>query len=314
MQVKRNIDIVKSPLNFTGGKYKLLPQILPLFPNTVNTFVDLFCGGCNVAVNISAKNIVCNDNDEKLIGLLSFFSQTKFNDLFLTIDKIIGNFNLSNSHKNGYAFYNCNSSDGLGEFNEKGFSDLRDYFNTLKTDNVLYFPMLYVLIVYAFNNQLRFNADGKFNLPVGKRDFNIKMQTKLKLFLSVLENRHIVFSCKDFSEINSDMLTKNDFVYADPPYLITCATYNENKWNESQERKLLEYLDALSEQGIRFALSNVLSTDNKINIILQEWLNKNKNYICHHLDFSYKNSNYHKKTIAKTDEVLITNYVNKGDI
>ena len=38
-------DLIKSPLNYTGGKFKLLPQILPLFPNDINTFVDLFGGG-----------------------------------------------------------------------------------------------------------------------------------------------------------------------------------------------------------------------------------------------------------------------------
>lgn len=38
-------ELIKSPLNYTGGKFKLLPQILPLFPNEINTFVDLFGGG-----------------------------------------------------------------------------------------------------------------------------------------------------------------------------------------------------------------------------------------------------------------------------
>ena len=37
-------NYVKSPLNYTGGKHKLLPQILPLFPEEINTFVDLFTG------------------------------------------------------------------------------------------------------------------------------------------------------------------------------------------------------------------------------------------------------------------------------
>ena len=44
--------MIQSPLNYTGGKFKLLPQILPLFPKNINTFVDLFCGGCNVGINI----------------------------------------------------------------------------------------------------------------------------------------------------------------------------------------------------------------------------------------------------------------------
>lgn len=36
------IILVKSPLNYVGNKYKLLPQILPLLPTNINTFVDLF--------------------------------------------------------------------------------------------------------------------------------------------------------------------------------------------------------------------------------------------------------------------------------
>lgn len=39
------MNYIKSPLNYTGGKYKLLPQILPLLPNNIDTFIDLFWGG-----------------------------------------------------------------------------------------------------------------------------------------------------------------------------------------------------------------------------------------------------------------------------
>ena len=44
MEFKKG-DLIKSPLNYTGGKFKLLPQILPLFPDNIDTFVDLFAGG-----------------------------------------------------------------------------------------------------------------------------------------------------------------------------------------------------------------------------------------------------------------------------
>ena len=43
---------VKSPLNYIGGKYKLLPEILPLFPENIGNFVDLFGGGFNVGANV----------------------------------------------------------------------------------------------------------------------------------------------------------------------------------------------------------------------------------------------------------------------
>lgn len=301
------INIIASPLNYTGGKYKLLPQLLPRFPDKVNTFVDLFCGGCNIAVNVEAEKIICNDIDSKLIGLFSFFKGKNYEALLPQIQNVIAEFNLTDSEKNGYSFYNCNSTSGLGSYNRSGFLKLREAFNALSDKEEEYFLYLYILIVYAFNNQIRFNAAGEFNLPVGKRDFNIQMKKKLKSFLSAFTEKNITFSNRYFSDITARELNKNDFVYADPPYLITCATYNEKSWNEEEETKLLSYLDGLSKHGIRFALSNVLSTDDKTNLILQDWL-INRNYNCHHLDFSYKNSNYHKKHIAKTDEVLITNY------
>lgn len=47
-----------SPLNYTGGKYRLLPQIMPLFPQNISTAVDLFCGGANVGINLEAKDII----------------------------------------------------------------------------------------------------------------------------------------------------------------------------------------------------------------------------------------------------------------
>ena len=38
-------EVIPSALNYTGGKYKLLSQILPLFPKDADQVVDLFCGG-----------------------------------------------------------------------------------------------------------------------------------------------------------------------------------------------------------------------------------------------------------------------------
>ncbi|WP_019002584.1 DNA adenine methylase [Succinimonas amylolytica] len=307
MQLKSNIEIIKSPLNFTGGKYKLLPQLIPLFPDNVETFVDIFCGGCNVALNITANKIICNDIDSNLIGMFSFFKGKTYNALAPKIKEIINDFDLSDTCELGYSHYGCSSNNGLAAVNKAGYLNLRDFFNALSKDNDSYYLYLYVLIVYAFNNQIRFNSDGNFNLPVGKRDFNLKMQEKLKKFLAELEHKNIFFSNDCFSVFPADSLSQNDFVYADPPYLITCATYNEKSWNEQEEKKLLVYLDRLNERGIRFALSNVLSTDDKVNLILQDWLGK-RAYKCHHLVFSYKNSNYQKKKKSETDEVLITNY------
>ena len=52
---------IKSPLNYVGGKYRLLSQIIPLFPDKIDTFVDLFGGGFNVGINVNANRIIYND-------------------------------------------------------------------------------------------------------------------------------------------------------------------------------------------------------------------------------------------------------------
>ena len=67
--LKSNIFFVKSPLNYIGGKYKILNQIVPIFPNDINNFIDLFTGGGNVAVNVKAQKIFMNDNLIYLIDL-----------------------------------------------------------------------------------------------------------------------------------------------------------------------------------------------------------------------------------------------------
>jgi len=53
----------------------------------------------------------------------------------------------------------------------------------------------------------------------------------------------------------------------DPPYLITCSTYNEQgAWDEQSEKDLLAFLDKAHIKGVRFALSNVLKSKGKENL------------------------------------------------
>jgi site-specific DNA-adenine methylase len=55
---------IKSPLNYTGNKYNLLDQIMPLFPQDFNTFYDVFSGSFTVGININAEAIVYNDKNK----------------------------------------------------------------------------------------------------------------------------------------------------------------------------------------------------------------------------------------------------------
>lgn len=306
--------MIQSPLNYTGGKYKLLPQILPLFPDDINVFVDLFCGGCNVGINVESQKVIYNDLDQNLLYLYNTFKNLDKDIVLEWIYEIIEKYELSLVSLNGYDYYGCESNKGLGEYNRDKFLKLRSDFNTKHANgnfDYYYYVMLYVIIVYAFNNQIRFNSNGEFNLPVGKRDFNKKMEQKLIDFIDKIQEQNCTFTCCDFRDFDVSALTSEDFVYIDPPYLITCATYNEQGgWDETAERDLLSFLDDLQKKNIRFALSNVLRSKGKENKILIEWLNKNSDkYKVIPLNYSYSNSNYQTKDRTSiSEEVLVINY------
>lgn len=302
-------EVIPSALNYTGGKYKLLSQILPLFPKDADQVVDLFCGGCNVGMNVDCNKVLFNDNNQYLMGLLDTFRRLTKKEIFDWIYNAIDKYGLSLVSKNGYDFYNCESSKGLGEYNKAGYNKLRDDFNKKNKKDNEYYLMLYLLIVYSFNNQLRFNRKGKFNLPVGKRDFNSKMQGKLAAFIDRVKSGDYRFTTDDFRNVSMEGYTDKSFFYADPPYLITCATYNEQAgWTENDEKDLLHYLEELDKKGIRFALSNVLESKGKKNTILSEWINQNKKYRAIPLNYDYTNSNYHTKKDGVTREILVVNY------
>ena len=286
------MDFIKSPLNYTGGKYKLLPQLLEIFPKEIDIFVDLFAGGGNVAVNVNAKHIIYNDIMWQVPEMLQEFKRVGVEECLQRIDYFIEAYELSKDNREGYL-------------------KLREcYNNSFDLEFLLTDPlMLYTLICYSFNNQIRFNSKHEYNMPFGKNlsSFNPALREKFVAFVNRLQEIDIQFFSKDFRKLKIGGLKGSDFVYCDPPYLITVASYNENGgWGEQAERELLSKLDKLNDAGVRFALSNVLESKGTSNDILKEWTKK---YKVIYLDHTYSNCSYHKKDkVSKDVEVLIINY------
>ncbi len=284
--------IIKSPLNYIGGKHKLINQIAPLFPNKIDTFVDLFAGGCNVGINIQADKTIFNDNLTYLIELFRTFKNYNIETTIKHIENRIDEFQLSQT-------------------NEQGYKNFRKHYNQTKIT-----LDLFVLIAYSFNHQIRFNNSHEFNNPFGKNrsSFNNTMKNNLLKFIHKLQKDENEFLNNSFESFDFSRLTKDDFVYCDPPYLITTGSYNDGKrgfngWTEKEEIELLNILDILDSRNIKFALSNVIQHKDKKNILLDNWLKKRK-YKINHINKNYSNSNYQTKIRDKdaSEEVLVTNY------
>ena len=309
----KEVKYIKSPINYTGNKYRLLPQFEKFLPNECDVFVDLFCGGATVGINVNAKRVIFIDNNPRVISLLNFLAFTDTDSLIDAIEKNIEKYGLTYSAKYGYDKYKKKHKDnnGLKEFNKAGFYKLRDEYNALvEKDTEDANAMLYVLMVYGFNNDLRFNKNGEYNLPVGKTDFNRNNLKKIIDFNHRAKNRDISFICTNYdSEEALGYIDSADFVYIDPPYLITTAVYNEgNNWNDEMEISLLNLLKRLDANGKKFALSNVLTKVGVENKFLKQWLGEVKGAKINHMVYSYRSCSYNKKDRdANEQEVLITN-------
>ena len=292
--IKMNESYIKSPLNYIGGKYKILNQIIPKFPNKINTFVDLFGGGFNVGINVDAKTIVYNDVIEPLCELMKYFSCNSADEVMKRLE--------DNIRKND-----------LTKENTDAFLKLRNKYNhniyENENDRILDF---YTLILYSFNYQIRFNQNMKYNTPFGKNRSSYNQNTKknLESFIKKINKTNVKITKYKFVDYDFYNLGENDFVYCSPQYFITTGSYNDGNrglkdWTIDDEKKLLNILDDLNSRGVKFALSNVLIANDRKNEILTEW---SKKYIVYTIKNSFNHSNYRRKKKDDTIEVLITNY------
>lgn len=276
----------KNPFNYTGAKFKLLPQILPLFPTKINTFVDLFGGSGELTFNTQAEHYIYNEKSKQLVNIFNNLD----NDFIADVEKIIQQY-------------------GLSKENKEGFLNLREYYNAnLKTmsdrENAV---ALYCLLTHAFNYQIAFNSKGEYNMPSGKGRsyFSSQLKEKLIAYIEKKKQNDIKFLSYDFVDIDiPSLVSPNDaFIYVDPPYYITVGAYERDyfcKWSEEYENKLLALLDDLSTKGYKWAFSNVLEHKGKSNDLLKSWASK---YIIHYLNMDYRNCNYQTKDKSANSSV-----------
>ena len=297
--------IKRSPLFYVGDKYKLMKQLVNLFPKEINNFYEPFVGGGTVFLNIEAKKYFLNDIDKHFINIhkLLIASSKNPEKFFKDTEEIIHKYKLSHSYKKDVVpdFLKKEfKKTYYARFNKDGYDKLRLCVNNYQKNDPL---ILYILLIYGFNRMLRFNGGGKFNLPVGNVDFNNNVVNALNDYFNFVHDKKISITSKDFKKFFSDKkYFKNDFVYLDPPYLISASEYNK-LWNQESEADLLKMIDVLDKKGVKFALSNVTHYNGSKNDLLLEWMKK---YKVHKIESNYISYHNNGKKVIK--EVLITNY------
>lgn len=286
---------LRSPIFYMGNKHKLLKQIVPLFPQEIRFFYDLFGGSGVVTMNVKADNKTYNEIDDNVIRLVKMVVENNPEDL--------DSYFKSKQNKYGLENFSIKRKDIT---NDKWFDDRKSKFKQLRDDynNSLNKDIkdLYFLICYSINHLMRFNSSGGFNASSGNDSYNDKIYEQLKNMNNKFKDVKVFHS--DYREV--DVINDSTFVYVDPPYLNTTAVYNEkvNSWTIENDYELFEYLQKLNDKNIKWGLSNVFVNRGVENTHLKEWCEKN-NWNIYHLNRNY---NPFSQGNSNSDEVYVCNY------
>ena len=96
------MEFIKSPFNYIGNKYRIVRQLTELFPKNIRVFVDLFCGGCDVSINVQAERVIANDINYHLVDILRAFKHHRPGTIFKYIDTTIQKWGLTKMDKVAY--------------------------------------------------------------------------------------------------------------------------------------------------------------------------------------------------------------------
>lgn len=293
----KNSIYIKSPLNWIGNKNKIMPQLQSIFPQDLNTLVDFFCGGCDVAINIPARHVIAIDVNQYLMEILKCFQEYSLNDILTFIEARIEEF-------------------GLSKENEEGFLKYREAYNT---QTQYHTPLdLFTLTRFSFHFTMRFNRQMQFNAGFGRAysNFSARQRATIGPFYERLQK--VELWNKNFLDVDLEKFNpETHFFYFDPPYLITNNVYNNGvdaawqRWDAHKEHQLLDYIDRAHNLGFKFALSNVIQHRGNTNTILQEWID---GYEGNLNVYEITNDGYSHCThtvsqdAAPTKEIVVTNY------
>jgi len=240
--------------NYTGSKARFYDKIKHLLPeDEYHTCLDVFTGGNSLGSLLPDKwELTFNDKCSELINSHESFSNYK--SYFLqNLEHIIGYYQLDKDNKEGYLWLVEEYNNGSLDFSKE--------------------CAFYLLACHSFSNYIRFNDNGEWNMPFGKRTFNKNMRKKLINWKERISKKEkITWISKDFRDID---FLEYSFLVIDSPYLMSVAAYNEkNGWTEQDSIDLLKKVDEYASFGGKFILFEEVMSNGKHNGIISEWMNK----------------------------------------
>ncbi|NIZ46371.1 DNA adenine methylase [Entomospira nematocerorum] len=232
--------MVQPIVKWAGGKRQLLSLLDLFIPKEFEQYYEPFAGGAALLFYLQPKRAIMADLNNELINLYQIIRsdvQALINDL--------------HQHQNTKEYYYS-----VRELD-------RNYEEYAKLTAVQRASRLLYLNRTCYNGLYRVNRRGEFNTPYGhyKNPGIVNAEALIAMHRYFKENE-ITFLHRNFVDFFQEQtFKKGDFVYLDPPY--DCigdqnnfVYYNAQGFGKSEQLQLKEICDKLTEQGVKFLLSN----------------------------------------------------------
>jgi DNA adenine methylase len=222
-------------LRWAGGKRQLRKTLLTFLPEDIGqrTYREPFLGGGSLFFAIQPKSAVLSDANEHLIRCY---------ELVRDEPGLVARYLQSHAAKDGEGYYYRVRE----EYN-------RSQFSAAQAARFIY------LNKTCFNGIFRVNAQGKFNVPYGRKESPaIPSDNDLVAIADILKDTSLKAS--SYEKALEDA-SKGDFIYLDPPYPPLNGTayfthYTSDRFSEEDQKNLAERVHELDRCGCLLMISN----------------------------------------------------------
>jgi DNA adenine methylase len=241
--------MVEPILKWAGGKRQLLDELRTRFPESYDSYHEPFFGGGAVFFEMAPDDGTINDTNRRLVN---FYEQVRDRP-----DELV-------ARCRDFEDPERDPDPGRPHADAKNYYyQQRELFNRRprgeEFDPLEEAALLLYLNRTGFNGLYRENADGEFNVPVGRYASPDWVRARqVRAASETLQNATI--NCGDFEYVTA-AADEGDLVYVDPPYEPVGRTADFNDYaaegfDRDDQRRLLEVAGDLDDAGVHVVLSN----------------------------------------------------------
>jgi DNA adenine methylase len=243
-------------LKWAGGKRQLLDELYARFPNSYGRYHEPFVGGGALFFDLEPADATVNDANPRLVN---FYERVR-DDPEALIERL-ESFDDPDADPDPSLSYAEETARGREV--ESYYYQQRARFNRRpyegEFDPLEEAALLLYLNRTCYNGLYRENADGGFNVPVGRyANPDWVQRDRIRRASDVLADATV--RNDDFAYV-LDVADPGDLVYFDPPYEPMSPTANFNEYSadgfdREDQRRLLDVAGDLDDAGVRVVVSN----------------------------------------------------------